>query len=83
MLTEAEYLDIAEHYQRAVMGDTKILAVLFDHDIPRLLADWREWQRLVGDLREVILTDPAALTYGLKRREALEKARSVAPPQKS
>src|ERR1700754_1757472 len=54
MLAESEYLGIIERYQRAMMGDKEMLGPLFDQDLPRLLADWREWQRtLEQDLPDI------------------------------
>lgn len=47
MLTEDEYLAIAERYQRASMGDGSVMRQLLMVDFARLLADWREWERLL------------------------------------
>lgn len=54
MLTEPEYLNIAERYQRASMGDGTVMPQLLQIDIARLLADWREWERRCDALREQI-----------------------------
>lgn len=51
MLTEDEYLAIAERVERLSMGDRNVYlndTVLLT-DLIRLLADWREWQRATSD----------------------------------
>lgn len=45
MLTESEYLDIAERVQRLSMGDQTITRLVVLEDFIRLLADWREWEQ--------------------------------------
>lgn len=55
MLTETEYLDIAERVERLTMGDRTIGLDVFLADFLRLMTDWREWQRRYNQAhREVV-----------------------------
>ena len=45
MLSESEYLDIVERYERLSMGDRTVSRIEIMVDFAKLLADWREWER--------------------------------------
>ena len=63
MLTEDEYLALAERVQRFSMGDPNVYAdgdVLLV-DLIRLLTDWREWERESRTLKDAGLRLAAEL----------------------
>ena len=73
MLSEREYLDIVEREERALLGDRSVLADLISLDMPRLLADWREAQRLrTHDKEATDLTIDQQVEIG-RLRAALER----------
>lgn len=50
MMTETEYIETVERYEKAMLGDMEQLGPLFDKDLPRLLADWRGYQTVLREL---------------------------------
>lgn len=63
MLSENEYLDIAERVERFSIGDFRVYAAtpgVLLTDLVRLLSDWREWQRKLEQARQSDPADQAA-----------------------